>query len=185
MLEMELAKLGHRTAIVCGSVTLLIAAGLGARDLYATNNAAQTKAWPVSDGIVIERKNDDRSLTTLLTYEYKVDNKEYRSHRIWFDQPEVQVRGSVDEKLYQVGRSVKVRYNPKEPQTAVLSTEPEVVLIGHSGKYIELIAFGALLIVAAFVRRSRLTRQARNLLRHTDTDTNTIQATEKKKTRAQ
>jgi hypothetical protein len=151
MFETEIAKIGPRAAVVCGSITLITAAVLWAHDLKATDSVAETKTWPISNGTITA--HESRPGSSILTYDYDVDGKKYTSHRIWYDQTKDNLNFALDEKKYPVGQSVQVHYNQKEPQIAVLNTESENLLIGNQGQFFKLMFLGIALTTGILVRR--------------------------------
>jgi hypothetical protein len=162
MFETEIAKIGPRAAVVCGSMTFIIAAALWVHDLKATDSVAEAKTWPISNGKITAHESHPGS--SLLTYDYDVDGKKYTSHRIWYDQAEDNLNFAMDGNKYSVGQAVQVHYSQKEPQIAVLSTESEHLMIGNQGQFFKLVFLGIALSIGILVRR-RFWRQSQSPIR--------------------
>lgn len=143
------------------------------------DTAKASKSWPSVDGVVIEsrvetKKSNDRkdgpTYKAVVVYKYEVGGEEFSSDRIWFGgevstSKRTQMRDIV--KGYPEGQPTEVHYDPENPAEAVL--QPGVFFTSYF-----MIIFGAvfavpggiMLLVAAFVMKSKPTAAADPFGRH-------------------
>ena len=107
---------------------ILLVAGFGfslwiAYDMYY---AYVSRSWPVTSGEIIhieERKQRSGGTSPIMTFQYRVNEQQYKSRNIAFGYNEHNGRYPAREalrKAYPVGKQVNVFYNPKYPEMSVL-----------------------------------------------------------------
>jgi Protein of unknown function (DUF3592) len=124
-LYLELNKLSPLALICCGLITFIVLGAVGAEEYHVRSEVAKTNSWAMSAGTITRNERRMSDKTTLVNYSYTVAGKNYTGDRIYYDQPEARLPYLLDEKLYPVGQSVQVHYNPAAPDSAVLSSKPE------------------------------------------------------------
>lgn len=144
---------------------IFFAAGIGISiwGWSVLQNARVSESWPATDGEVVSsnvRVSTDEDGTSYfgdVTYSYVVNDARYTSDNVSFGQYGSSDRGHAEEIVakYPAGSGVTVRYDPADPETAVL--EPGVTWSSYL-----MLGFGALftcipLIVLPLMLRSRFT----------------------------
>ena len=118
-------------ALIC----LLAGLALGWAGVSLRRAAAAAARWPVTEGVlerceVVERpdtENDKPSTWGLaLEYSYRVGGRSYRSARYAFAEPSSFDPGPAQAiaDMLRAQAPLRVRYDPKNHQSAVLSTQP-------------------------------------------------------------
>jgi hypothetical protein len=159
------AKVGKGCLLVILIPIILISilAGLDSWNRYKSGKASED--WPSTEGVIItsEVKTDfgksddvDPKHNAAITYRYTVDGTEYTGERISFAGQTFLKKGRADSLVmrYNVGKRVKVYYNPKTPHVSVL--EPGTTSRAPTGMIAGLfILLIALLILFRVFRRKK------------------------------
>lgn len=140
-------------AVIIGGVVpgILLYVALG-----ILREARAARHWAPTTGTVLSNRaeartdqpfTEDVASLPLLEYEYKVGNRSFRGWGITVANSGAHELKSISER-YPVGAKVIVRYNPADPQKAMLECDvSESALLGHVLLVISLvIPFGALLV---------------------------------------
>jgi|APMI01.1.fsa_nt_gi hypothetical protein len=106
---------------------LAFTAGLGGLSLgwWLQRRHHDSQRWPSTDGVVLESWIDDHNLESMapvLRYEYMVHGRRYVGTRVSYSGYGVS-RAQMEALIapYPAGRSVRVFYDPRHPERAVLN----------------------------------------------------------------
>ena len=132
--ELNLIGIIAKLLLVCGFVSGIILLSMGIHNTYEMTK--KTKDYLITDGYFKNYKvyNVDRDGTTTyqLTYDYKIDNKNYTISTDY---------GVGIKSIPEVGTKKSVKYNPNNPN--------EALLVGTNSNSL-LIYFGAFFIIVVF-----------------------------------
>ena len=138
-------------AVISGGILFLVAAVFGGAAAGAIGIARASRSWPTVPGRVVRseiRTNRKANVLpgyrTLVRYEYVVGGEEHEGRELaGGDFPYRSARGAARRlAAYPVGAPVTVRYDPTEPEIAVLET-------GVSPDVLYLPAIATMLVAAA------------------------------------
>ncbi|HEY9714868.1 MAG TPA: DUF3592 domain-containing protein [Chroococcales cyanobacterium] len=117
MLERSLGGLGPLSGILCGLIALAAFAGVYSLQARMSAQASLTSSWPTCQGAV-KSVYKERTGTTCVEYDYRVNGKDYSSYRVYYDQLGTGTKLADGE--YADGQQVLVHYDPKAPEKSVL-----------------------------------------------------------------
>ena len=118
-------------AIISGGILLIVSVVFLGASVGAIGIARASRSWPTVPGRVVRseirtnrRANGLPGFRTLVRYEYVVDGEEYEGRAIAGGEFPYRRAGGAIRRLaaYPVGALVTVRYDPTEPEIAVLET---------------------------------------------------------------
>lgn len=136
-------ELTARTLVA--AIPLIFGLGLATWSVITLYRADASENWPIVNGTIVsatvggqEAERSDTEYFTLrpnIYYEFEVDGIRYTSNRISFG---LSAYGDEDRAqrmvaLYPPGKSVPIRYNPKNPAVAVLEPGGSRLLFGLLG----------------------------------------------------
>lgn len=133
-------------------IFLVLGAGLSFWGWGIYNDAKASTWWPTAQGVVVSSSvstrhdNDGDSYSPEVTYTYLANKQSFKNSTIKFGENSYSNRGQAYEiaERYPAGRKVKVSYDPKYPDKAVL--EP-----GVSGGSFIVLGVGALFVVIGVI----------------------------------
>lgn len=138
-------------AMISGGILFLVGVVFGGAAAGAIGIARASRSWPTVPGRVVRseirtnrKANGLPGFRTLVRYEYVVDEEEYEGRELaGGDFPYRSAHGATRRlAAYPVGAPVTVRYDPTEPEIAVLET-------GVSPDVLYLPAIATMLVAAA------------------------------------
>jgi hypothetical protein len=115
---------------ILGAICFPVGVFMLGRAEFNRASAAASRDWPTALGKVTKCEPTSRLTGHGMTYkldfacDYAVDGRGYQLHDVQFGTGRVSARKLIDEfsKKYPAGSSVTVRYDPDDPQTAVLES---------------------------------------------------------------
>lgn len=112
----DLNKLSPPAMLTAGTITLATVAGLGIEEFCNLASVNRTLNWSQCPGKIVSSSEHG------ISYEYRANEKEHSSSKIYFDQSE-QIKAKIGNE-YRVGQAITVYYDPKNASNSVLKTVP-------------------------------------------------------------
>jgi hypothetical protein len=109
-----------------GGVFALIGAGFLLLALAATMQDLRSRRWPSVPGIIRHAAIEARELDTVTShrarihYDYEVGGRQYSNDRLAFSRSGSRKRAEADKAKYPPGALVRVHYDPRRPERAII-----------------------------------------------------------------